>query len=173
MQNVDIKKLTYKGTLRQVFICLMPRTPYPPPPPPTHFIRIYVQFTFSYREGKRGESWTREKGNSSQSWIENTIMTDCISSLKILINTCRKVPLQINFFYDDILLWCLLQLISFFFLRRPRPNSSVYFINRYSTNSTITILTIIQYLLYAYKIVLGGHLRHYNTNSHQLKRRHS
>ncbi len=23
------------------------------------------------------------------------------------INTCRKVPLQVNFLYDDILLWCL------------------------------------------------------------------
>jgi hypothetical protein len=23
------------------------------------------------------------------------------------MNTCRKVPLQVNFLYDDILLWCL------------------------------------------------------------------
>jgi hypothetical protein len=34
-----LKKLTYKGTLRQVFICLRPRTPYPPSP--THFKRVY------------------------------------------------------------------------------------------------------------------------------------
>jgi hypothetical protein len=27
-----LKNSTYKGTLRQVFICLRPRTPYPPPP---------------------------------------------------------------------------------------------------------------------------------------------
>ncbi len=34
------KKITYKGTLRQVFICLRPRTPYPPPR--THYIRLRV-----------------------------------------------------------------------------------------------------------------------------------
>ncbi len=32
--------MTCKGTLRQVFICLMPRTPYPPPPP-QYFICVY------------------------------------------------------------------------------------------------------------------------------------
>jgi hypothetical protein len=33
--------------------------------------------------GKRVEPERRGKGNSSQSWVENTNMTDCISSLKL------------------------------------------------------------------------------------------
>jgi hypothetical protein len=53
-----LKQFTCKDTLRQVFICLRPRTPYPPSPPYT----LYVQYTYSHREGgRRGESWTREK----------------------------------------------------------------------------------------------------------------
>ncbi len=48
------------------------------------------------REGQRGKS--------SQSWVKNTNMTDWISSLLTLINTCRKVPLQVNFLDDYILL---------------------------------------------------------------------
>jgi hypothetical protein len=39
-----------------------------------------------------------ERDNSSQSWVENTNMTDCISSLNARINARRKVPLQVNFF---------------------------------------------------------------------------
>jgi hypothetical protein len=55
------KKLTCKGTVRQVFICLRPRTPYPPPL--THCIRVYgyVLYTYLLREGGEGESETREK----------------------------------------------------------------------------------------------------------------
>jgi hypothetical protein len=49
-----LKKLT-KGTLRQVFICLRPRTPYPPP----YTLYICIQYTNWHREG--GGSWTREK----------------------------------------------------------------------------------------------------------------
>jgi hypothetical protein len=42
----SIKKLNFKGTLRQVFICLIPI------PPVTNLIRTY---TYSQREGGRGE----------------------------------------------------------------------------------------------------------------------
>ncbi len=76
------KKLTCDGTLRYVFFCLKPRTPCPTP------FTLYhpcIQYTYSHRVGGRGESRTREKGrcmdNSSQSWVENTNMTDCNSSL--------------------------------------------------------------------------------------------
>jgi hypothetical protein len=39
--------------------------------------------TYSYREGGRGEmNWKEgERGNSSQSWVENANLTDCISCL--------------------------------------------------------------------------------------------
>ena len=53
-----------------------------PPPPPNHTLSVYS--VLWHREGGRGgglnqrESW---RGNSSQSWVENTNMTDCISSL--------------------------------------------------------------------------------------------
>jgi hypothetical protein len=100
------KKFICKGTLRQVFICLRPRTPYPPCT--LYSIRVCVQYTYSHREGR--EIRTREngeRGNSSQNWVENTNMTNCISSLYTLKNTIRKVPLQVNFLDDDILLWCL------------------------------------------------------------------
>jgi hypothetical protein len=72
-----LKKLT-KGTLRQVFICLRPGTPYPPP----YTLYTCIQYTYSHREGG-GELNQREgeRGNSSQSWVENINMTDCISSL--------------------------------------------------------------------------------------------
>ncbi len=46
-----------------------------PPPPLTHF----KQYTYSHREGGRANQ--REEGNSSQSWVENTNMTDYLSSL--------------------------------------------------------------------------------------------
>ncbi len=50
-----------------------------------------IQYTYSHREGG-GESWTREKVRGA------TTMTACISTLETLINTCRTVPLQVNFF---------------------------------------------------------------------------
>jgi hypothetical protein len=59
------------------------RTPYPPPL--AHCICVYsdtLQFTYSHR-GEGGELNQREgeRGNSSQGWVENTNMTDCISML--------------------------------------------------------------------------------------------
>jgi hypothetical protein len=57
-----LKTLTCRGTLRQVFICLRPRTLCPPP------ITHCIQYTYSHREGGMGgggESWTREKGRGA------------------------------------------------------------------------------------------------------------
>jgi hypothetical protein len=68
------KKLTCKGTLRQMFICLRPRSAYHPPPLPLH--TVFTQERWGELNLREGES-----GNSSQSWVENTNMTDCISSL--------------------------------------------------------------------------------------------
>ncbi len=41
--------------------------------------------------GNRGEY-------RSQSWVENTNMTECVQEIY-----CRKAPLQVNFLDDDIL----------------------------------------------------------------------
>jgi hypothetical protein len=59
------KKLTCKGTLRQVFICLRPRTPYtaytPIPLPYTMYTCKQYSTYFLHREGGRRGDWTREK----------------------------------------------------------------------------------------------------------------
>jgi hypothetical protein len=52
-----LKKLTCEGILWQVFICLRPRTPYPPPL--THCVRV-IQYTYSQRKGAREESNQKE-----------------------------------------------------------------------------------------------------------------
>jgi hypothetical protein len=52
------------------------RTPFPPPP--THCICTYIQYTYSHKEGGGGvEPERRLEGNSSQSRVENTNMTEC------------------------------------------------------------------------------------------------
>jgi hypothetical protein len=45
------KKLTFKETLRQVFICLMSRTLYPPP---LHTVYEYTVFLFTQEWGDGG-----------------------------------------------------------------------------------------------------------------------
>jgi hypothetical protein len=54
-----------------------------PIPPPHNTVYVYTVYLFTQ---VKWESLTREKGivasgNSSQSWVENTNMTYCISSL--------------------------------------------------------------------------------------------
>ncbi len=58
--------------------CLSVWGPEPHTPPLTHCLRVYTG-----KGGERGELNQREGkgGNSSQSWVENTNMIDCISSL--------------------------------------------------------------------------------------------
>jgi hypothetical protein len=76
-----LKKLTCKGTLRQVFICLRPSTPYPLLPYTLYTCIQYIIHTEEWGEVEelnQREGW---RGNSSQSWVENTNMNDCISSL--------------------------------------------------------------------------------------------
>ncbi len=87
------KKLTFKVALWQMFICLRP-------PPPQFNIPHPLPATLCTltQGGGRGKELNQREGNSSQSWVENTIMTDCISSLITLINTYRKASLQVNVF---------------------------------------------------------------------------
>ncbi len=103
-----LKKLTCKGTLRQVFFCLRPPsllgfclgwwtilqvlnivryrvllhnmvsnrlTSHHPPPPPSHTLPVY-----SVLWHRKGGTRERVRG-ATQSWVENTNMTDYISSL--------------------------------------------------------------------------------------------
>jgi hypothetical protein len=48
-----LKKLAFKGTLRQVFVCLRPRTQYPYPPL-THCIPVYIILIHTQRGGGGG-----------------------------------------------------------------------------------------------------------------------
>jgi hypothetical protein len=41
----------YEGTLRQVFICLRPRTPQPPPPP-LYTVYVFTVYLFTQGRGK-------------------------------------------------------------------------------------------------------------------------
>ncbi len=64
------KKLTCKGTVPHVFICMRAQNPIPPPPL-THCKRVYIiQYLFTKRRGE-GESGTREKVRGAQSLVEN------------------------------------------------------------------------------------------------------
>jgi hypothetical protein len=76
------KKMTCKRTLRQGFICLRHRTPYPP----LYTSYACIQYTYSHRKGGTGRIVEPERlgnGNSSQSWVENTNMT---------INSDKNLP---------------------------------------------------------------------------------
>jgi hypothetical protein len=60
------------------FICLRPRTPYLLPPLQT----VYVHTVYLFTQGKDdGGEVKRIEGQQTQSRVENTNMTDCISSL--------------------------------------------------------------------------------------------
>jgi hypothetical protein len=62
MQNVVICKVTWKGTLRQLFILLRPLPTYPPPG--THC--TYVKYIYIFPQGRGGggsvEPERREEG---------------------------------------------------------------------------------------------------------------
>jgi hypothetical protein len=53
------KKITCKGTLRNVFICLRPRTPYPPA---LHTVYVYTVYLFTQGRGGRVEPERRLEG---------------------------------------------------------------------------------------------------------------
>ncbi len=74
-----------KGTLRQVVYLSEAQNPLPSP---LNIVYVSTLYSVLIRTGKEGggggEEWTREKGergNSSQSWVENTNMIVCVSSL--------------------------------------------------------------------------------------------
>jgi hypothetical protein len=50
-----LQKLTYKETLRQVLICLRPRSPNSLPPP-LHTVYVYTVYLFTQGRGGAGES---------------------------------------------------------------------------------------------------------------------
>ncbi len=64
------KKFICKGTLRQVFICLRPRTSYPPPPLHTVYVYTLRLYLFTIHTGKGGgvrfETQSREEAGSKK-----------------------------------------------------------------------------------------------------------
>jgi hypothetical protein len=70
------------------------------PPTQLHTLCImYILYVLRHREGggelNKREGW---RGNSSQSWVENTNMTDCIVYTQSIYTNkqFRKVLLQVN-----------------------------------------------------------------------------
>jgi hypothetical protein len=78
-----LKKLTGKWTLRQVLTVWGPG-PYTPPQTHTHTVYLFTVYLFTQ---ERGEGWEtveperRLDGQQFTKLVENTNMTDCISSL--------------------------------------------------------------------------------------------
>ncbi len=69
------------------------------PSPPLYILCIGV-YCILINTGKGEGSWPERRLEGQQfTWLENSNITDCITSLLTLINTCRKVPLQVNIFW--------------------------------------------------------------------------
>ncbi len=70
-----------------------------PERPPLNAVYVYTVYLLKQGRGKRGrvESKRRLEGQQFTKLGRKYHMTDCISSLYTLINTYRKVPLQVNF----------------------------------------------------------------------------
>ncbi len=104
-----LKKFICKGTLRQVFICVRPRTPCSPPL--THCIRVYSLLTYSHREGGgkvgrvqperrlEGQQFTKLGRKHQHDWLY-------LQSIN-LDKHLPQSPCTDHFLDDDILLWCL------------------------------------------------------------------
>jgi hypothetical protein len=101
-----LRKLTCKGTLQQVFICLRPRTPYLPPRPYTLYTCIHTESYSLIHQRKGGREGgelnlvkpeRRREGQQFTKLGRKYQLTDCISSVQNLINTYCKGPLQVIF----------------------------------------------------------------------------
>ncbi len=103
---LSYKKLTCKGTLRPVLICLKPRTPYPPPPHLTHCIRIYSILIHTWKGGggERVETERRLEGQQFTNLgrkIPTWLTASPAYKLWLTPSLYRSILLD-----DDILLWC-------------------------------------------------------------------
>jgi hypothetical protein len=93
-----LKKLTCKGTLRQVFICLRPKTPYPSPL--THYsVLIHTGKggeggEFDQREGNRGDT-------DQKAGVENTDVTECTQEIGYLQSINSKLGFFTDFLYEQ------------------------------------------------------------------------
>ena len=97
-----LKKLTCKGTVRQVFICLRPRTPYPPP-----FHTVYLLTKGRGGEGGRVEPERRLEGHQFTT-LDRKYQHDWLYLLsKNSKKHLRNVFLKVNFLDDNILHWLL------------------------------------------------------------------
>ncbi len=99
--------MTCKGTLRQVFICLRPGTPYPTPL--AHCIRVFSILIYTGK-GDRGRVESERRGEGQQfTKLGRKYQQDWLSLLSI--NSDKTLPQGScigQFFLDDnILLWCL------------------------------------------------------------------
>ncbi len=65
-----------------------------PLPPPPYTAYVYTLYLFTEERGENVGEWNQRedwRGNSSQSWVENTNMTDCLSIYKLWETPARKV----------------------------------------------------------------------------------
>jgi hypothetical protein len=81
-----LKKLTCKGTLLEVFICLRPRTP-------AHSIRVYGIIIHTGKGEGRGRVEPERRFTKAGPKIPKLQYLQSLNCDK----SCRKVPLQVNF----------------------------------------------------------------------------
>ncbi len=104
------KKITCKGTLRQVFICLRPRTPHP-----LHTVNVYTVYLLTQGRGGGVVENQREREGQHRrvqitSWVENTNMSEWTQE----INSDKHLPqspftLHRSIFLDDGISHCVLK----------------------------------------------------------------
>jgi len=144
-----LKKLTRIWTLRQVFICLRPRTPHSPPL--THRMYTHIQYTYSQREGGRELNQREvERANRgeyrSQSWAETwkyqrdlMYARNWLSPVYKLCWHLPRNPFTGQFFYmTDILQWLLW--VLFFYDKTSQQQQSKTFWTDCNLSSAALIL---------------------------------
>ncbi len=96
------KKLTCKGTLRQVFLCLRPTTPCPSP---LHTVYVYTVYLFTQGRGRvKPERWEGQQFSKlGRKYRHDWLYLQSINSDERL----PQSSFTVNFLDDDILLWCL------------------------------------------------------------------
>ncbi len=141
----SIKKSTCKGTLRDVFICLRLRNPYPPPP--IHTVSVHTVYLFT--QGRGGEL-TRDKirgatvhkaGSNIPTWLT-------VSPVYKLWKTPATKPLYRSFFRwrhfaltsMSLTFFVVHQLCHCFFRNTVAPNTRTKEVNTSKVGNRLMLL---------------------------------
>jgi hypothetical protein len=74
--------------------------PTPPPPTATHY--LYILYVYFGKGGRVREVREEVEGQQFTRGFENTNMTNCISSIKTLLNTNTETTFRFGVFWQDV-----------------------------------------------------------------------